>query len=256
MEAIKSIAVIGGGNVAIHLIRAMLASQLPLKEIYARRPEQLSEFTSIEGLKLCDEIEDIESQVIFICVSDKAISEIGDRLKDSSSLIVHTSGSTTMQALSSKSTGVFYPLQTIVQSRSLDFKQVPIYLTANNENSLLLLDKIARTLSNNVKSVSDKQRQNLHLAAVISNNFINHLVVLTKKQLEDNGLEYEDVLPLLTETFNKLTLAPYNFTQTGPAVRQDMLILDRHIELLKNNINLENIYKTISKSIIDHENSK
>ena len=61
-----------------------------------------------------------------------------------------------------------------------------------------------------------------------------------------------DILkPLITETANKIqTLSPQE-AQTGPAKRNDTITINKHLALLTDE-NHKEIYKILTKSIIDH----
>ena len=49
-------------------------------------------------------------------------------------------------------------------------------------------------------SDGDDQRLKLHLAAVLCNNFVNHLYALTERYCKMEGLDFQLLLPLIKET--------------------------------------------------------
>ena len=58
--------------------------------------------------------------------------------------------------------------------------------------------------------------------------------------------------PLILETVNKaIELGPEN-SQTGPAVRNDLYTIEKHLELLSFSPELKLIYESITKSIISY----
>ena len=68
---------------------------------------------------------------------------------------------------------------------------------------------------------------------------------------QQNSLEFEWLKPLILETLQKsLSIEPEN-AQTGPAKRGDLEILDKHLEFLKEDPTVAEIYKLISQQIID-----
>ena len=72
-----------------------------------------------------------------------------------------------------------------------------------------------------------------------------------KEIAEQNNLDYDLLKPLIAETLNKsLEIGPEK-AQTGPAVRGDFEILERHMEFLKENPELAEIYRIVSQHIID-----
>ena len=86
------------------------------------------------------------------------------------------------------------------------------------------------------------------MAAVFVNNFSNHMYQIGQEICEANKVPFSILSPLIQETVAKLnTLSPYN-AQTGPAKRNDIGTMQRHITELTNNTHKE-IYSVISKSI-------
>ncbi|MBK8354264.1 MAG: DUF2520 domain-containing protein [Saprospiraceae bacterium] len=59
------------------------------------------------------------------------------------------------------------------------------------------------------------------------------------------------MMPLIRETINKIESISPAKAQTGPAMRDDKKIIQRHIDALSANPNLQNIYSMISKSITE-----
>lgn len=93
--------------------------------------------------------------------------------------------------------------------------------------------QLAGCLSNNVQEISSEKRKKLHLAGVIANNFTNHLYMMAGKILEEEGLDFNLLKPLIFETAHKVMLLPPYEAQTGPARRGDENILGLHKSLLK-----------------------
>ena len=69
--------------------------------------------------------------------------------------------------------------------------------------------------------------------------------------MSHRGLEYEWLKPLITETINKSLAIGPEAAQTGPAKRGDLEILDSHMELLKDDESIAEIYRVISQDIVD-----
>ncbi|MCF0192702.1 MAG: DUF2520 domain-containing protein, partial [Prevotella sp.] len=63
------------------------------------------------------------------------------------------------------------------------------------------------------------------------------------------GLDYTVMLPLLKEVTDKLLSLPPQKAQTGPAVRQDLSVVNEHISLIPDDLTRE-IYTKISESIM------
>src|SRR5215831_7442047 len=145
------VSIIGSGNVAQHLIRAFgKATETELVQVFTRNKEVLSHLVASEIIAVSfNEIEPVD--VIIIAVADNAIAEVAKHISLTDQLIVHTSGSTSINTLNNqKRKGVFYPLQTFSKSKEIDFSTVPICIEAENETDLKLLETIGRSISKSV----------------------------------------------------------------------------------------------------------
>ena len=127
---------------------------------------------------------------------------------------------------------------------------------AKEKNAEFIL-QIASLLSTKVQTIDSEKRKNLHIAAVFACNFTNHLYTLASELMLGSGANFNDLLPLIEETTNKLcTLSPYE-AQTGPAVRQDTNIVAEHIaQLAKTDINKATIYALLSRNIMQTHKMK
>ena len=57
------------------------------------------------------------------------------------------------------------------------------------------------------------------------------------------------MLPLINETANKLQVLSPHEAQTGPAVRWDSNVIEKHLDLLSDHKTTQEIYKIMSISI-------
>ena len=55
-------------------------------------------------------------------------------------------------------------------------------------------------MSKNVQEINSNQRKKIHLAAVIVNNFSNHMFCLGKRILEKEKLSFDILKPLISST--------------------------------------------------------
>jgi len=151
----KSIVLLGAGNVATHLCKAIHnSSDFKIIQVYNRNEKSLSFFPStLHKTSLLTEIK--EADIYIITVPDDAIVTFSDRLLIKGKLVVHTSGSVAMKTLSNKNRkGVFYPLQSFSKNSEVDFSVIPICIEANNDFDLDLLKQLGDSISKNVLAVS------------------------------------------------------------------------------------------------------
>ena len=122
--------------------------------------------------------------------------------------------------------------------------------TSENESRLI---QIATKLSGDVRLLSSEKRKSLHLAAVFACNFTNHIYTLAAKVLQKQDIPMEVLLPLIDETAAKVHVMSPKQAQTGPAVRYDKNVIQKHLSMLEDS-DLKNIYQLISQSIHKEHN--
>ena len=132
------VTIIGSGNVGFHLVNLFHNStKIKLNEWCSRSLD------FDERIEVINEIENLsESDIYVICVSDKSITEVSDKIQFKNKLVVHTSGSTSYNSLNNNNRrGVFYPLQTFSKSQKLNYSEIPICIEAENDKDLETLKK-------------------------------------------------------------------------------------------------------------------
>ena len=144
--------------------------------------------------------------------------------------------------------GVFYPFQTFSKDRGVDWQKVPVFLEANESGNLDILRNIAAKISNKVTELSSLDRRYVHLAGVFACNFTNHMYTLSKQFLEQVNLPFEVSLPLIDETAAKVHELSPEQAQTGPAIRYDENVINKHLGLIEDE-SIRQIYKLISENI-------
>ena len=250
-----SVIVLGTGNVGTHLINAFLEnSSIDLLQVYSRKKSSLnfvknrvSTTTSLNSLKAAD--------VYIIAVSDNAISELSSHLKLENKLVVHTSGASSINVLKNNSNkGVFYPLQTFTKDINIDFKAIPICIETENKMDLILLENLASKISDNVFILNFEQRKYLHIAAVFTNNFVNHLYKIGFDICKENRIPFEILYPLIRETANKVIDNEPVTIQTGPAFRNDTQTISNHLNLLPEE--KKKLYQLLTDSIKNSHGEK
>lgn len=248
------ISIIGTGNVAYHLANAFYKSDVEIHQIYGRNKTEAEELaaqynaTAITDINLLDVV-----SIIIIAISDDAIKSVAKTLPETvknDSIVAHTSGTKPISVLKGcENKAIFYPLQTFSKDTALDFSTIPICLNGK-QKTIKKLHSLGKKISDDIRQLSDEERRQVHLSAVILNNFINHLIYLAKDRLDHQEIDSTILDPLLRETLRKQFLnSPYD-AQTGPARREDIKTMDKHLEMLEGDQNLKEIYIALSESIV------
>ena len=253
-----NVSFIGSGNLAWHLAPALDNTDFAVKEVYSqnsRHAASLAENLYQAEVKRSLDFSTSSSRIFIIAVSDDAIQEIAQEIiLPENAILAHTSGSQPLSVLGYAATqniGVVYPLQTFTKGKKIDFKEVPFFIESDNPETGEKLTAMAKALSKKVYKSSSDDRKALHVAAVFASNFTNHMLALAQQILEQHDLDLELLKPLIAETMNKALAIDPEEAQTGPAARGDIEILDKHIQFLKTDPKLAEIYKVISQHILD-----
>ncbi|MGQ7854920.1 Rossmann-like and DUF2520 domain-containing protein [Pedobacter sp. WC2501] len=247
------IVLLGSGNVATHLAKALKSKGEEIVQVYSQNLDNatlLAQSIATEAIGDLNEIKQ-NADLYIISVKDDAIESVAKSLKNVTGLVVHTSGTTDINVLSSQVTkaGVFYPLQTFSKEKEVSFENIPLCIEANDDSQLTILSNLAAKISREVYKLNGEKRKVLHLAAVFACNFPNHLYALANKILSQNDLNFEIIRPLIAETADKVMSNLPENVQTGPAVRVDESTLNKHLSMLTDMPELQNIYQTLSDSI-------
>lgn len=251
---ISKVVVLGSGNVAYHLVKALSSSKINILQIFSRNLETGQELANLSNSNYTNKISSIvkDADAYFFAMNDTANEMISSQISISKDkLLLHTAGSLSMDIFKGKTKnyGVFYPFQTFTKEIDCDFSKVPICVEASNKATLKSLKELAGKLSCKSIEIDEEKRKNLHLSGVFACNFMNHCIYIGEKILEKSDISRDILEPLLEQSFRKALSIGAKDSQTGPAVRMDHQIIGKHIDMLGESSIESDIYKIISKSI-------
>ncbi len=253
------ITLIGAGNVGYHLGKRLFKKGINIRQVYSRqlinaqflarkiKAVPVSKFSAIDS----------KSDLYIIAVKDDAIETVAKVLSRHKGmkrkLIVHTSGAASSEILAKYflNFGIFYPLQSFSKTRKIRFSNIPICVHASHSKGLKKLNNLGNLISNRVATINDKERAILHVAAVIVNNFTNHLFHLGQHITNEEQLEFDLLKPLIEETVLKIAKYSPLEMQTGPARRNDEKTIKKHLKYLKKFPKYQHLYTLLTKSIQD-----
>jgi predicted short-subunit dehydrogenase-like oxidoreductase (DUF2520 family) len=249
------IVLMGTGNTATVLGRLMKKCGHELLQVYGRTSSSASALASELGTSFVSTPEDIVSSadIYIIAVSDNAIADLARKIQIGNRLLVHTAGAVSKHVLqqASRNYGVLYPLQSLRKEMD-DLPPVPFLVDGNTSEDLTLLYDFAGSLSTQVARANDELRLHYHLAAVLSNNFSNHLYTLAEEYCRANQADFQLLLPLIQQLAWRLNRYSPSALQTGPALRGDSATIELHLRLLEHMPETKNLYTSITESIQDH----
>ena len=250
-----NIALIGSGRVATCMGPQLKAAGHTIACVYSRTMANALELAGALGVPATDSLLSLpEADVYLTMLTDDALVELAPAIVKGreNALFLHTAGSIAMDIWKEAGAGrygVLYAMQTFSKGAQIDWPQVPVFVEGCNPAELEIVRNLASGLSGKVTELSSEGRKKLHVAAVFTCNFSNHMYAIAEKLLATEGVPFSVMLPLVRETARKVeTMSPKD-AQTGPAIRGDRKVIDEHLALLKDNPEYAELYRLISTDI-------
>lgn len=244
--------VLGSGNVATHLARA-LADKGMLAGVWSKTTGHAWTLADACNVPAYSDIDMIprDADAYIIAVADRAVASVATALGAVEGIVAHTSGSVSMDELAgggARHIGVFYPLQTFSKDAEVDMSQVPFFIEAGDDATYGGLSALARLIGGAAYAADSSHRAILHLAAVFACNFANRLWGIAEEVLEPAGYPLTVFRPLLAETLRKAMDVGPTAAQTGPAVRHDENVIAKQLAELGEGENAE-LYRLFTRQI-------
>lgn len=186
----------------------------------------------------------IDADIVIVSVSDDATLEV---VRDvHAPLVVHTAGAVAMAHL--ERTGVFYPLYSFTKEASVQWADIPFLLETSRKEDMRILEEITRLIGAQAFHITSEQRTKLHAAAVMVNNFTNHLYTLAKEHCQHYELPFEVLHAIMRQGPDKAIALDPETAQTGPASRGDDRTISHHLEQIQDPAT-KALYELLSENI-------
>lgn len=244
---------LGSGNVATHLSQALHKVGVKILQVFSPSLTHAQILAEKLGCSFTNQLKSLNltADLYILSVTDDALPELIKNMPIKNSLVIHTSGSTSINIFDSVHTryGIFYPLQTFSKEKEIDFKDIPICIEANSSDDALKLKTLGEKISDKVYLINSEKRKALHVAAVFASNFTNYFYLIANELLTDKKLSFDLIKPLINETALKILSKNPEEAQTGPAKRGDDQIISTHLDYLNSHPEYQKLYKFISSQI-------
>ncbi len=249
------VVIIGSGNVATILGKKIRDAGHEMVQVMSRNEANASALARELNCAYTSRWDKIstEAACYLIAIPDRVLPELHRDWKLERQLVVHTAGSVSKDVLGniSRNYGVLYPLQSLHKD-IVSPNEIPMLIDGNTNDDLALIQDFAATISRKVVVADDEQRMKLHLAAVMINNFSNHLYSLAAEYCQQEQVDFRALLPLAQETVRRLDFVNPTEVQTGPAIRDDRSTIQKHLDLLMKYPELQDLYQYFSSSITQY----
>ncbi len=246
--------IIGTGNIAWFFGKRIAAAGHSCVGVYGRDEQKTKDLADALLAKKhgnINELRDEDADVCFLAVSDSAIETVAQQLTLKKTILVHMAGALSLNMISkaAKDHAVLWPVYSVLKSNPPGHRNIPCAWEASSDRAKRFVLEMGHAITDELFEAKDAQRKWLHLSAVMTNNFINHLLAINEKICKDNELPASTLQPLINQTFERVKQTSPFKTQTGPAMRHDIATIEQQLELLSGQPHLHKVYEAMTESI-------
>ncbi len=254
------IVLIGSGNLATHLGKALKDAGHDISQVYSRTLSSATLLANAIGCGATDDLTQLDNNAdaYIISVKDSALAQVcaaacKNQVKG---VFLHTAGSMPMGLFEGHAPhyGVLYPMQTFSKATEVDFSVIPTFIEYNDAIAERTIKALATSITRHVYPLSSADRKYLHLSAVWACNFVNHCYDISARILSAHNIPFEVMLPLIKETARKVERISPHEAQTGPAVRYDENVINAQKQLMADSPTWQRLYGLLSESIHEVHN--
>ena len=245
--------IIGTGNTAWFMGMRLTAAGHTCTGVYGRRPEHAAALATALGTRTYHNLHYIPgtNDCCIIAISDYAIAEVAAQLHFTDTVLAHTAGAVDMEVLAGAAVhrGVLWPVYSILKTDLPQHRNIPLVWEAGTAQAANVVLQLAGGISDIVYEADSEKRKWLHLSAVLSNNFTNHLYSICEELCKTHDVPFHILYPIICQTSERIINQSPAALQTGPARRGDTGTLHRHMDMLSSNPLWQEVYKSVSASI-------
>ena len=248
-----NIVMLGAGNVATHLSKALQVKGHNITQVYSKTVASAKALAAQLNAPYTTEINDVKptADIYIYALKDNALEDVIHKLDVPNAIHIHTAGSVSIDVFEDRVRyfGVIYPMQTFSKSKEVNFENIALMVEANTEKTFDTLYGIAQQLSNKCYKIDSGERKKIHLSAVFACNFVNYMYTVAEELIGETNAPFDILQPLIAETTEKIKHLSPAKAQTGPAVRNDTATIEKHLKMLEDKPELQQLYKEISELI-------
>lgn len=253
-----NIVILGSGNIATHFAHNFHRQGHHISQVYSKQKANAQALAFAVEAEAIDDLIAVrkDADLYVLAISDAAIIPVIEQLSSTlAGLIVHCSGATDIDVLQKFGQyGVIYPPQTISKNQKTDFSFIPFCIEGNSMATCNRLMELMLAIAPKSIPCSSQQRLAIHIASVFANNFSNVLYQISQDILEKQGLTFDLIKPIILETAQKVQTNLPKDVQTGPAIRNDRITIEKHLDFISNQEDWKQIYQLLTQEIVKRKN--
>jgi predicted short-subunit dehydrogenase-like oxidoreductase (DUF2520 family) len=237
--------ILGGGRAAWAFGSTWQRMGWPISGVWLR-DESHSHIAELLNTARLD-IDDLarESELLLLGVSDRAIGECAARIPETEAIVFHASGA--MLAVN----GGFslHPLRSLPPlGAPTDLRDTLLVFEGAHRHTAKL---IAAAAEARFVEVDARQKALYHAAAVFGSNYVAAMLDLAQRLMHDAGVDSvrEDLVALAHSAIANWRSHDDARRFTGPAARGDREVVRRHLDALRDDPQLAQIYELLAVQI-------
>lgn len=248
------ISIIGIGRVGGALAIALAKNGYEIENLVARKRENADKIAEIikSNILTENELNQISSDIVFITTQDFEIENVAESLAANLSnkpTVFHTSGSLSSEVLQNLKeigcqTGSIHPLVSISDALlgAERFKDAYFCVEGDSE-AVKIAKEIVENLGGKSFFIETKNKMLYHASATAACGHLVALIDVAIEMLTKCGLDeknsQEILLPLIKSTVENLSTQTTTAALTGIFARADVATLEKHLEVLPENVSTE-----------------
>lgn len=251
--------ILGSGNVATYFGLGLHKQGWDIQQVYSPQLVNAVILSKKINAQPTDRLTHIKDADIFIiAVRDDAFDAFKDLEVLKGKILIHCSGSNILElfADTSDQLGVIWPLYSVNKEHLPETRNIPLIIDASTEVLLNIMHRIAAAVTDNIHHLDNEQRSYLHLNAVLSNNFTNHLYAMAEEVCRVKNIDFTILQPIITQSIHNVLAQNLAERQTGPAIRNDFNTIQKHMQMLESMGLDKNVYQSITESILQFKNKR
>lgn len=248
------ISIIGIGRVGGALAIALAKNGYEIENLVARKRENAEKIAEIikSNILTENEFNQISSDIIFITTQDFEIENVAESLATNLTnkpTVFHTSGSLSSEVLQNLKkvgcqTGSIHPLVSISDAFLGAERFKDAYFCVEGDGKAVKIAKeIVENLGGKSFFIETKYKTLYHVSATVACGHLVALIDVAIEMLTKCGLTklnaQEVLLPLIKGTVENLSTQTTAAALTGTFARADVATLEKHLEVLRENVSAE-----------------
>lgn len=265
---IPDVTIIGTGRLGQVLTKRLAEKEIAVKSVFNRTEKKARKLSGELNISLSGAFPTIKKELghlIFFTVPDDLIEDAAEQLAQIDSdfsefTFVHCSGNesaTVLQPLREKGGVIasFHPLQSFTdKAGTSDFENI-FFSMQGDRKAFRILMPLAHKIGAHAFEVSEEQKSQLHIAAVIASNYLVSLMNTSLEAASLGGLSEKQVqkalFPLIRQTLHNTSKQTIGEALTGPIARGDIKTLEKHLKYLDSRPRLQKIYALLGNETVN-----